>query len=74
MHTTASDGRCTPSELVDRVAAAGITVMAVTDHDTTAAVDDVQALAEARGIEAHVRESRSRPSRPVATSTSSATS
>jgi predicted metal-dependent phosphoesterase TrpH len=54
MHTTASDGRCTPSELVDRVAAAGITVMAVTDHDTTAAVDEVQALAKARGIEAHV--------------------
>ena len=31
MHTTASDGRCTPRELVDRVVAAGITVMAVTD-------------------------------------------
>jgi predicted metal-dependent phosphoesterase TrpH len=53
MHTTASDGRCTPRELVDRVVAAGITVMAVTDHDTTAAVAEVQALAHARGIEAH---------------------
>jgi len=53
MHTTASDGRCTPRELVDRVVAAGITVMAVTDHDTTAAVAEVQALAKARGIEAH---------------------
>jgi predicted metal-dependent phosphoesterase TrpH len=53
MHTTASDGRCSPRELVDRVAAAGITVMAVTDHDTTAAVAEVQALAKARGIEAH---------------------
>jgi len=53
MHTTASDGRCTPRELVDRVVAAGITVMAVTDHDTTAAVTEVQALAKARGIEAH---------------------
>jgi 3',5'-nucleoside bisphosphate phosphatase len=53
MHTTASDGRCTPRELVDRVAAAGITVMAVTDHDTTAAVAEVQALAKAGGIEAH---------------------
>lgn len=53
MHTTASDGRCTPTELVDRVAAAGITVMAVTDHDTTAAIAEVQALAHARGIEAH---------------------
>jgi predicted metal-dependent phosphoesterase TrpH len=52
MHTTASDGRCTPRELVDRVVAAGITVMAVTDHDTTAAVAEVQSLARARGIEA----------------------
>ena len=53
MHTTASDGRCTPRELVDRVAAAGITIMAVTDHDTTASVDEVRALAQSRGIEAH---------------------
>ena len=52
LHSTASDGRCTPRELVDRVAAAGITVMAVTDHDTMASVDDVQAFAAARGIEA----------------------
>jgi predicted metal-dependent phosphoesterase TrpH len=51
LHSTASDGRCTPRELVDRVAAAGITVMAVTDHDTMASVDDVQACAAARGIE-----------------------
>ena len=53
MHTTASDGRCTPRELVDRVAAAGITIMAVTDHDTTASLDEVQSLAKARGIDAH---------------------
>jgi predicted metal-dependent phosphoesterase TrpH len=53
MHTTASDGRCTPRELVDRVAAAGVTVMAVTDHDTTASVAEVQALANAKGIDAH---------------------
>lgn len=53
MHTTASDGRCSPHELVDRVVAAGITVMAVTDHDTTASVDEVKALAAARGVEAH---------------------
>jgi hypothetical protein len=50
LHTTASDGRCTPRELVDRAAAAGLSVMAVTDHDTTAAVADVQAHAQARGI------------------------
>jgi len=53
MHTTASDGRCSPRELVDRCANAGVTVMAVTDHDTMASVAEVRALAEARGIEAH---------------------
>jgi predicted metal-dependent phosphoesterase TrpH len=51
LHTTASDGRCSPRELVDRAAAAGVTVMAVTDHDTTAAVREAQALGRARGIE-----------------------
>src|SRR4051812_23838778 len=35
-HTTASDGRCTPPELVARAAAAGVTVLSVTDHDTVA--------------------------------------
>jgi predicted metal-dependent phosphoesterase TrpH len=35
-HTTASDGRCTPAELVDRAAAGGVSVLAVTDHDTVA--------------------------------------
>jgi len=52
LHTTASDGRCTPRELVERVAAAGVTVMAATDHDTTAGVAEVQACASERGIEA----------------------
>jgi hypothetical protein len=50
MHTTASDGRLTPAELVDRAAEAGLTTIAVTDHDTTAAVDEVTALAAAHGI------------------------
>ena len=52
LHTTASDGRCTPHELVDRAKRAGLTVMAVTDHDTVAAVHDVQSAAKACGIEA----------------------
>jgi predicted metal-dependent phosphoesterase TrpH len=52
LHTTASDGRCTAAELVERVAAAGLNAIAVTDHDTTAAVEEVRRLAAARGIEA----------------------
>ena len=51
LHTTASDGRLSPAELVERVAAAGLAVMAVTDHDTIAAVRDVQEMARQRGIE-----------------------
>jgi hypothetical protein len=51
LHTTASDGRCTPRELVERAASAGIATMAVTDHDTTAAVEDVRAYAAGRGIQ-----------------------
>jgi len=42
-HTTASDGRCTPVELVARAAAAGVTVLSVTDHDTVDACQAVDA-------------------------------
>ena len=52
LHTTISDGRLTPPELVDRTAVAGVRVMAVTDHDTTLGTAAVRALAAARGIEA----------------------
>ena len=50
MHTTASDGRLTPVELVDRAAAAGLKTISVTDHDTIAAIADVKAAAEKKGI------------------------
>ena len=33
-HTTASDGRCSPQELVERAARAHVSILAVTDHDT----------------------------------------
>jgi predicted metal-dependent phosphoesterase TrpH len=50
MHTTASDGRCTPEELVERCWNKGIRTMAVTDHDTMAGVEPTQRAAEARGM------------------------
>jgi predicted metal-dependent phosphoesterase TrpH len=50
LHTTASDGRLSPVQLVTRVAAAGITTMSVTDHDTVAALGEVGLEATARGI------------------------
>lgn len=51
LHTTASDGRCSPLELVAHARAGGVTVMAATDHDTTAASAEVRAEAREHGIE-----------------------
>jgi hypothetical protein len=50
MHTTASDGRLTPSALVARVAAAGLTTISVTDHDTVAALAEARRHAVTAGI------------------------
>ena len=50
-HTTASDGRCTPEELVARASTAGVTVLSVTDHDTVAATGHVAAACRGAGIE-----------------------
>jgi len=50
MHTTASDGRCAPAELVSRAAAAGLTTIAVTDHDTIAGCRDAEAACAERGL------------------------
>ena len=51
LHTTASDGRLSPEQLVRTAAAAGITTLAVTDHDTTAGVAAARAAAGAVGVE-----------------------
>jgi len=50
-HTTASDGRCTPAELADRAAAAGVTVLGVTDHDTVAACAAVRRACGTVGVD-----------------------
>jgi predicted metal-dependent phosphoesterase TrpH len=50
-HTTASDGRCAPAELVARASAAGVTVLAVTDHDTVAGCAAVSEACGKAGIE-----------------------
>ena len=52
LHTTASDGRCTPRELVDLASQAGVEVIAVTDHDTTAALAEVHICADEHHMEA----------------------
>ena len=42
MHTTASDGRLTPTELVELAAAKGLRTISVSDHDTTAGLVEAQ--------------------------------
>ena len=50
LHTTASDGRLTPTELVARAAGAGVRILAVTDHDTTDGAAEAAAEAARRGL------------------------
>ena len=50
-HTTASDGRLSPAALVARAAAARVTVLAVTDHDTVAGCAGAAEACASAGIE-----------------------
>ena len=50
MHTRASDGRQTAEELVRRAREVGITILSVTDHDTTASVSAAAAAAATAAI------------------------
>jgi 3',5'-nucleoside bisphosphate phosphatase len=50
-HTLASDGGDEPQELVAAAAAAGVGVLAVTDHDTVAAVAEARAAGQQLGVE-----------------------
>jgi predicted metal-dependent phosphoesterase TrpH len=49
-HSSCSDGSLTPGELVERAAAAGVRVLALTDHDTLAGVAEARAAAERLGV------------------------
>ena len=50
LHTTASDGRLSPDALVARAAGLGLTIISVTDHDTTAGLAEAQASAARYGL------------------------
>lgn len=50
-HTCVSDGSLTPTELVRRAAANGVTGIAVTDHDTVDGIAEARAEGERCGIE-----------------------
>ena len=49
-HSTASDGTLTPRELIGLAASEGLRAIALTDHDTTAGLDEAASEARARGI------------------------
>ncbi len=50
LHSTVSDGRLSPSELVRFAKAEGVTVMALSDHDSTDGVDEAQRLGDELGV------------------------
>lgn len=45
-HSTCSDGTYAPTEVVQRAHAAGVNVLALTDHDTLAGIDEARVVAE----------------------------
>jgi predicted metal-dependent phosphoesterase TrpH len=49
-HSTASDGRLSPAELVEKAFRAGLGVMALTDHDTVSGLDEAGEAARTLGI------------------------
>lgn len=51
MHSTASDGTLTPRQLVAEVAKAGLSAMALTDHDTISGCEEAAAAAAEAGID-----------------------
>lgn len=51
MHSTASDGTTTPAGLVDLATQAGVTLMALTDHDTVGGCSEAAIAARSAGID-----------------------
>jgi len=50
LHTTASDGRSAPADLIREASLVGIRILAVTDHDTVAAHEEARAAGRALGV------------------------
>ena len=49
-HSTASDGTLPPAKVVTRAAANGVDMLALTDHDTTAGLDEAYLSAQENNI------------------------
>ena len=50
MHSTASDGMLSPTDLVTAARTAGLSAIALTDHDTLEGVAEARAAGEAQGV------------------------
>jgi predicted metal-dependent phosphoesterase TrpH len=50
-HSLKSDGQLSPSDLVDRAAEHGVTMLALTDHDTVNGLEEARSQAEKHGID-----------------------
>ena len=50
-HTTASDGTCSPSELIELALQKQLAAVAITDHDTTAGIEEAMQLGKDKDIE-----------------------
>lgn len=52
MHTTISDGKLTPKEIIDEAVKNGVTTMSITDHDSTEAyTSEIIQYAKSQGIQ-----------------------
>ncbi|MBH0201495.1 MAG: PHP domain-containing protein [Nitrospira sp.] len=51
LHTTHSDGSCTPTEVVNMAHIAGVTALAITDHDIMTGVTEAMTVGQQYGIE-----------------------
>ena len=51
LHTTHSDGRLSPSELLTLCVERGLNTVAVTDHDTTSGLDECEIIASEKGLD-----------------------
>ena len=50
IHSTASDGQYSPSEIVEKAAEKNIGVIALTDHDTVSGLDEAKKAAEKNNL------------------------
>ncbi len=50
-HSTASDGLLAPAALVEAARAAGVTILALTDHDSTDGIEEARLAGDAIGVE-----------------------